>query len=144
VRYPYPGGVGVPRLGWPCRLRALSFGRRILLSIQSRRHKSRFLPECLDLFGSRIAYSSVSYFSQKVMSEVSVFRRRRSSSARSTLPLTCTLVVLRIQLSIRKSKTRRVILVENFSEENFDAEGVPPLLAPEGGSGFAEARPTLP
>jgi hypothetical protein len=98
----------------------------------------------LDLFGSRIAYSSVSYFSQKVMSEVSVFRRRRSSSARSTLPLTCTLVVLRIQLSIRKSKTRRVILVENFSEENFDAEGVPPLLAPEGGSGFAEARPTLP
>jgi hypothetical protein len=23
VRYPYPGGVGVPRLGRPCRLRAL-------------------------------------------------------------------------------------------------------------------------
>jgi hypothetical protein len=23
VRYPYPGGVGVPRLGQPCRLRAL-------------------------------------------------------------------------------------------------------------------------
>jgi hypothetical protein len=39
---------------------------------------------------SRIAYPSVSYLSQKVMSEVSVSRRRRSSSARSTLPLTCT------------------------------------------------------
>jgi hypothetical protein len=23
VRYPYPGGVGVPRLGRPCRLRVL-------------------------------------------------------------------------------------------------------------------------
>jgi hypothetical protein len=39
---------------------------------------------------SRIAYPSVSYLSQKVMSEVSVSRRRRSPSARSTLPLTCT------------------------------------------------------
>ena len=124
-----------------CRPR---LGRWIPLSIQSRRHESRFLPECLDLFGSRIAYPSMSYFSRKVMSEVSVSRRRRSSSARSALPLTCTLVVLRIPLSIRKSKTRRVVLVENIFEENFDAEGVPPLLAPEGGSGFAEARPTLP
>jgi hypothetical protein len=33
---------------------------------------------------------------------------------------------------------------KTFSEENFDAEGVPPLLAPEGGSGFIEARLTLP
>jgi hypothetical protein len=39
---------------------------------------------------SRIAYPSVSYLSQKVMSEVSVSRRRRSPSARSTLPVTCT------------------------------------------------------
>jgi hypothetical protein len=39
---------------------------------------------------SRIAYPSVSYLSQKVMSEVSVSRRRRSPSARSALPLTCT------------------------------------------------------
>jgi hypothetical protein len=31
-----------------------------------------------------------------------------------------------------------------FSRKKFDAEGVPPLLAPEGGSGFAEARLTLP
>jgi hypothetical protein len=39
---------------------------------------------------SGIAYPSVSYLSQKVMSEVSVSRRRRSPSARSALPLTCT------------------------------------------------------
>jgi hypothetical protein len=39
----------------------------------------------------------VSYFSRKVMSEVSVSQRRRSPSARSALPLTCTLVVFRVQ-----------------------------------------------
>jgi hypothetical protein len=39
---------------------------------------------------SRIAYPSVSYLSQKVMSEVSVSRRRRSPSTRSALPLMCT------------------------------------------------------
>jgi hypothetical protein len=39
---------------------------------------------------SGIAYPSVSYLSQKVMSEVSVSRRRRSHSARSALLLTCT------------------------------------------------------
>jgi hypothetical protein len=39
---------------------------------------------------SGIAYPSVSYLSQKVMSEVSVPRRHRSPSARSALPLTCT------------------------------------------------------
>jgi hypothetical protein len=40
-------------------------------------------------------------------------------------------------------ESTKVVLVENFSEENFDAEGVPPS-SPEGGSGFAEERPTLP
>jgi hypothetical protein len=57
--------------------------------------KQRFLSSCFeyqDLFvGSRIACPSESYFSRKVMSEVSVSRRRRSPSARSALPLTCTL-----------------------------------------------------
>jgi hypothetical protein len=57
--------------------------------------KLRFLSSCFeyqDLFvGSRIAYPSESYFSRKVMSEVSVSRRRRSPSARSALPLTCAL-----------------------------------------------------
>ena len=75
MRYPYPGGVGVPWLGRPCRLRVLR----------------RF---------------------QDPTIEVVEKRERRSD---------------------RKT----------FSEENIDAEGVP-LLAPEGGSGFAEARLTLP
>jgi hypothetical protein len=48
--------------------------------------------EYLDLFvGNRIACPSESYFSWKVMSEVSVSRRRRNPLARSALPLTCTL-----------------------------------------------------
>jgi hypothetical protein len=45
-----------------------------------------FLSSCFeyhDLFvGSRITYASESYFSRKVMSEVSVSRRRRSPSAK--------------------------------------------------------------
>jgi hypothetical protein len=57
--------------------------------------KLRFLSSCFeyqDLFvGSRIAYPSESYFSRKVMSEVSVSQRRRSPLARSASPLTCTL-----------------------------------------------------
>jgi hypothetical protein len=60
--------------------------------------KLRFLSsrfEYQDLFvGSRIAYPSESYFSRKVMSEVSVSQRRRSPSARSTFPLTRTLTRL--------------------------------------------------
>jgi hypothetical protein len=52
--------------------------------------KLRFFSPCFeyqDLFvGNRIVYPSVSYLSQKVMSEVSVSRRRRSPSARSALP----------------------------------------------------------
>jgi hypothetical protein len=56
--------------------------------------KLHFLSSCFeyqDLFvGSRITYPKESYLSRKVMSEVSVSRRRRSPSARSALPLTCT------------------------------------------------------
>jgi hypothetical protein len=62
VRYPYPGGVGVPRLGRPCRSRSLS-------------------------------------------------------------------LVIRIPLSTQSNGTK-VILAENFSEENFDAEGASPFLDP--------------
>jgi hypothetical protein len=36
VRYPYSGGVGVPRLGRPCRSRSLSLVIRIPLSTQSK------------------------------------------------------------------------------------------------------------
>ena len=48
--------------------------------------------EYLDLFvGNRIVCLRESYFSRKVMSELSVSRGCRSPSARSALPLTCTL-----------------------------------------------------
>jgi hypothetical protein len=79
------------------------------------------------------------------MSEVSVSRRRRSPSARSALAAYVYSVVSRTHFS-KQSKSTKDILVKEifFFEENFDAEGVSPLLAPEGGSGFAEARPTLP
>jgi hypothetical protein len=57
--------------------------------------KLHFFSSCfeyLDLFvGNIIVCPSESYFSQKVMSDVSVSRTRRSPSARSALPLTCTL-----------------------------------------------------
>jgi hypothetical protein len=57
--------------------------------------KLRFFSTCFEyqdlLVGGRIIHSSESYFSRKVMSEVSISRRRMSPSARSALPLTCTL-----------------------------------------------------
>jgi hypothetical protein len=37
VRYPYPGGVGIPRLGRPCRLRVLSPVHEALSPTQSRK-----------------------------------------------------------------------------------------------------------
>jgi hypothetical protein len=42
VRYPYPGGVGVPRLGRPGRLHALLFVSRGSVTDIARKHKSRF------------------------------------------------------------------------------------------------------
>jgi hypothetical protein len=47
---------------------------------------------------SRIAHPNASYFSQKVMSEVSVSQRRRSPSARSALPAYVYSVVFMILL----------------------------------------------
>jgi hypothetical protein len=57
--------------------------------------KLRFFSSCFeypDLFvGNKIVCAGKSCFSRKVMSEVSVSRRRRNPSARSALPLTRTL-----------------------------------------------------
>jgi hypothetical protein len=65
--------------------------------------KLRFFSSCfeyLDLFvGNRIVCLSESYFSRKVMSEVSVSRRHRSPSARSALAAYVYSVVFRIPLS---------------------------------------------
>jgi hypothetical protein len=74
---------------------AQTYCRRVL--------KLRFFSSCfeyLDLFvGNRIVCPSESYFSRKVMSEVSVSRRRRSPSARSALASYVYSVVFRIPLS---------------------------------------------
>jgi hypothetical protein len=81
--------------------------------------KLRFFSPCFeyqDLFvGSRIAHPSESYFSRKVMSEVSVSRRRRSSSARSALPLTCTLTRPQDSVIDIVEKARKIVSAEKFS-----------------------------
>jgi hypothetical protein len=72
--------------------------------------------EYQDLFvGSRIAHSSESYLLRKVMSEVSVSRRRRSPSARSASPLTCTLARPQDSVIDIVEKARKIILAEKFS-----------------------------
>jgi hypothetical protein len=90
-----------------------------------------------------ITYPNAS-LSQKVMSEVSVSRRRRSPSARSALAAYVYSVVFRVRFRSSQKARKTFWQKRSFFEENFDTEGVPPLLAPEGGSGFAGARPTLP
>jgi hypothetical protein len=56
VRYLYPGGVGVPRLGRPCRSRSLSLAIRIPLSTQSKGTKvilvENFFEERFDVEGA--------------------------------------------------------------------------------------------
>jgi hypothetical protein len=69
----------------------------------------------------------VSYLSQKVMSEVSVSRRRRSPSARSALAAYVYSVVFRMPLFEVVEKHERRSGRKTFSEENFDAEGVSPF-----------------
>jgi hypothetical protein len=91
-----------------------------------------------------IAYPSVSYLSQKVMSEVSISRRRRSPSARSALAAYVYSVVFKIRFR-SSQKSRKTFWQKGsfFRGKNSTQRGFPPL-APEGGSGFAEARLTLP
>jgi hypothetical protein len=78
-----------------------------------------FFPPCfeyLDLFvGNRIVCPSESYFSRKVMSEVSVSRRRRSPSARSALPLTCALTRVKDSVIDIVEKARKIVSAEKFS-----------------------------
>jgi hypothetical protein len=90
---------------------------------QTYRHhvvKLRFFSPCFeyqDLFvGSRIAHLSESYFSWKVMSEVSISRRRRSSSARSALPLTCTLTRPQDSVIDIVEKAQKIVSAEKFFE----------------------------
>jgi hypothetical protein len=72
--------------------------------------------EYQDLFvGSRIAYPSESYLSQKVMSEVFVSQRRRSPSARSASPPTCTLTRPQDSITDIVEKARKIVSAEKFS-----------------------------
>jgi hypothetical protein len=81
--------------------------------------KLHFFSPCFeyqDLFvGSRIAHPSESYLSRKVMSEVSVSRRRRSASARSASPLTCTLARPQDSIIDIVEKAQKIVLAEKFS-----------------------------
>jgi hypothetical protein len=74
-----------------------------------------------------ITYSNASYLSQKVMSEVSVSRRRRSPSARSALAAYVYSVVFRIHFRSSRKARKTFWQKGSFFEENFDAEGVPPF-----------------
>jgi hypothetical protein len=81
--------------------------------------KLRFFSLCFeyqDLFvGNRIVCPSESYFSRKVMSEVSVSRRHGSSSTRSPLPLTCTLTHPLDSVIDIVEKARKIVSTEKFS-----------------------------
>jgi hypothetical protein len=72
-----------------------------------------------------ITYPNVSYLSQKVMSEVSVSRRRRSPSTRSALAAYVYSVVFRIHFRSSQKARKTFWQKRSFFEENFDAEGVP-------------------
>ena len=80
--------------------------------------KLRFFSPCFeyqDLFvGNKIVCPSESYFSRKVMSEVSVSRRRRSPSARSALPLTRTLTRPWGSVTDAVEKARRIASAEEL------------------------------
>jgi hypothetical protein len=91
-----------------------------------------------------ITYLSVSYLSQKVMSEVSVSQRRRSPSARSALAAYVYSVVFRIHFRSSQKARKTFWQKRSFFKEKIRRRGGSPPLAPEGGSGFAEARLTLP
>jgi hypothetical protein len=74
-----------------------------------------------------ITYPSASYLSQKVMSEVSVSQRRRSPSTRLALAAYVYSFVFRIHFQSSRKARKTFWRKRSFSEENFGAEGVPPL-----------------
>jgi hypothetical protein len=86
-----------------------------------------------------ITYSSASYLSQKVMSEVSISRRRRSPSARSALAAYVYSVVFRIHIRSGRKARKTFWQKRSFSEENFDAEGFPPF-SPRGRVGLCRGK----
>jgi hypothetical protein len=74
-----------------------------------------------------ITYPSVSYLSQKVMSEVSVSRRRRSPSARSSLATYVYSVVFRIHFRSSRKARKTLWQKKSFFEEKFRRRGGSPF-----------------
>jgi hypothetical protein len=74
-----------------------------------------------------ITYPNVSYLSQKVMSEVSVSRRRRSPSVDQPWLLTCTPSFSGSTFEVVEKHERHSGRKDLFSRKKFDAEGVPPF-----------------
>jgi hypothetical protein len=94
----------------PAAAKAKTHPRRV---VKLRLFSSCF--EYLDFFvGNRNVCASESCFSRKVMSELSVSRRRRSPSARSALPLTHTLTCPWGSVTDAVEKARRIALVEEL------------------------------
>jgi hypothetical protein len=92
-----------------------------------------------------IAYPNASYLSQKVMSEVSVSRSVGVPRLGQPWLLTCTPSFSGSAFEVVKKHERHSGGKDPlFFEEKIRRRGGCPLLAPEGGSGFAEARLTLP
>ena len=89
--------------------------------------------------GNRGVCASESCFSRKVMSEVSVSRRRRSPSARSALAAYVYSVVFRIHFRSSRKARKTFWQKRSFSEEKFDAEGVPPF-SPRGRVGLCRGK----
>jgi hypothetical protein len=87
-----------------------------------------------------ITYSNVSYLSQKVMSEVSVSRRRRSPSARSALAAYVYFVVFRIHFrSSRKARKTFWQKGSFFRGKNSTQRGFPPF-SPRGRVGLCRGK----
>jgi hypothetical protein len=92
-----------------------------------------------------ITYPIVSYLSQKVMSEVSVSRRRRSPSARSALAAYVYSVVFRIHFRSSQKARKTFWQKGSFFEEKIQRRGGSPPFSPRGRVGLCrgEADPSL-
>jgi hypothetical protein len=86
-----------------------------------------------------ITYPNASYLSQKVMSEVSVSRRRRSPSARSALAAYVYSVVFRIHFRSSRKARKTFWQKRSFFEEISMQRGFPPF-SPRGRVGLCRGK----
>jgi hypothetical protein len=86
-----------------------------------------------------ITYPSVSYLSQKVMSEVSVSQRRRSPSARSALAAYVYSVVFRIHFRSSRKARKTLWQKDLFPRKILTHRGFPPF-SPRGRVGLCRGK----